>query len=485
MQRPKIIISLFFFLQLIAFSQHSWQMQFPSLSAFSLPIELTHADDGTNRLFVVQQRGIIYVFENNPAVTTRKVFLNIASRVSSTGSETGLLGLAFHPQYPDSPYFYVNYTNTISAQLRTFIARYTVSSSNPDSALYGSEKILLSFDQPFTNHNGGKIAFGKDGYLYIGSGDGGSGNDPGNRAQNRTNLLGKILCINVDSADTGLNYSIPTTNPFYKNSSGFREEIYAYGIRNPWKFSFDELTGALWMGDVGQDAREEIDTVINGGNYGWRLMEGNICTPAVNAACNDTVGLLRPVFDYPNLNPPLDGSITGGFVYRGSAIPALYGKYIYGDYISGRTFMLTYQGVPTPVNVQISDEAYTISTFGTDKDGNIFLFAYGTGRIYKLTGPATNVELNEKLHPKEFSLSQNFPNPFNPSTRIKFSLPVQSFVSLKIFDPLGREVETLVNEERAAGSYDVVWNGKNLSGVYFYQLRTEKFTETKKMTLIK
>lgn len=214
-------------------AQYSWQVQFPSLPAFALPLELVHANDGTNRFFVVQQRGIIYVFENTPGVSTRAEFLNISDRVSQSGSETGLLGLAFHPDYPDSGYFYVNYTSSNSGTLRSYVARYSVSSTNPDSALHDSEIILLTLDQPYENHNGGKLAFGPDGYLYLGFGDGGSGNDPGNRAQDRTVLLGKILRINVDSTETGLKYAIPPSNPYYRNALGYREEIYAYGIRNP------------------------------------------------------------------------------------------------------------------------------------------------------------------------------------------------------------------------------------------------------------
>ena len=269
MKIKKYCLSLLGFL--LSFSvnaQIKWQSQFPNLPTFLNPIEMVHAGDGSNRLFVVQQRGIIYVFQNDPNVSTRKIFLDISDRVSSSGGETGLLGLAFHPNYPDSGYFFVNYTNTISGQLKSFIARYSVSFSNPDSAVKSSGKILITVDQPYSNHNGGKLAFGKNGFLYAGLGDGGSGNDPGNRAQNLSTILGKILRLDVDHSENNLNYSIPKTNPFYQNASGYREEIFAFGIRNPWKFSFDDLTGTLWLGDVGQDTREEIDTVINGGNYG-------------------------------------------------------------------------------------------------------------------------------------------------------------------------------------------------------------------------
>ncbi len=466
-------------------AQYSWQNHFPSLPAFSLPIELVHADDGTNRFFLAQQRGIIYVFENDPAVNTRRIFLNIANRVSQSGNETGLLGLAFHPHYPDTPYFYLNYTRTTDS-LRSYIARYTVSSSNPDSALYDSEVILFTVTQPYSNHNGGKLEFGNDGNLYIGLGDGGSGNDPGNRAQNRTTLLGKILRINVDSADSGLNYSIPPTNPYYNNSTGFREEIFAYGIRNPWKFSFDRFMGTLWLGDVGQDLREEIDTVINGGNYGWRLMEGTFCTPAVNPGCNDTSGLLRPVYDYPNLNGTADGSITGGFVYRGSAIPSLYGKYIYGDYVSGKTYVLTYQGISSASAQLLTDETNLISAFGVDTSKNIYYCSLGNGRIYKLTGPATDVPKLSENVPAQFSLSQNYPNPFNPSTTVEYSLFQTSDISIVVTDLLGRMVATLVDQKRSPGQYSVQWNAEGFSsGLFFVRMTAGSFSETKKILLMK
>jgi len=468
-------------------AQFKWQSQFPNLPTFSNPVEMVHADDGSNRLFIVQQQGIIYTFQNDPSTSIRKKFLDITNRVSQSGGETGLLGLAFHPNYPDSGYFYVSYTNTISGQLKSFISRYTVSSSNPDSAINSSEKILLSVDQPYSNHNGGKLAFGKDGFLYIGFGDGGSGNDPGNRAQNRALLLGKILRIDVDHSENGLNYSIPETNPFYQNASGFREEIFAYGIRNPWKFSFDHLTGRLWLGDVGQDTREEIDTITIGGNYGWRLMEGSFCTPAVNLNCSDTTGLFRPVFDYPNLNGLNDGSITGGYVYRGSELPSLFGKYIYGDYVSGRTFILTFQGVSKATNELLSDESYYVSTFGVDENQNLYLCSYGaSGKIYKLVETSTSVKEIPKSVPEQFILFQNFPNPFNPVTEINYELKTSGFVTLKIYDSLGREIEILFNGNGKPGNYKTSWDASKFpSGVYFVQLNFNQSVQTQKIVLMK
>lgn len=460
-------------------AQYSWVSAYPSLPTISLPVELVNAGDGTNRMFVVQQRGIIYVIENSPTVSTRKVFLDLSDRVSQSGSETGLLGLAFHPDYRNNGYLYVNYTG--GSPLTSYVSRYQVSAANPDSAVRSSELILLTVAQPFTNHNGGKIAFGPDGYLYIGLGDGGSGNDPGNRAQNRSLLLGKVLRINVDSTAGGNNYAIPPTNPYFENTQGWRQEIYAYGIRNPWKFSFDRLNGTLWLGDVGQDAREEVDIIISGGNYGWRLMEGSLCTPGVNPNCLDTAGLIRPVWEYPNAGS--DIAVTGGYVYRGSLIPSMVGKYLCADYGSGKTWALTYTGIGTATAVLLTDETYAISTFGEDEQGELYLCSYSsTGRIYRLNGPPSSV--GEIGTPVQFGLEQNYPNPFNPTTEIRFRIAEGGFATLKVFDMLGREVATLVNENLPSGTHVSTFDAAGLaSGVYYYRLTAGTLIETRKMIL--
>lgn len=467
-----------------AVAQYSWQQAFPNLPAFNNPVELVNAGDGSNRLFVVQQRGIIYVFRNMPGIATRNVFLNISDKVSSSGSETGLLGLAFHPNYPANGYFYVYYTSSSSGSLVSYLARYSVSAGNRDSADKSSEQILFTVSQPFSNHNGGKIAFGPDGFLYIGLGDGGSANDPGNRAQNRADVLGKVLRIDVDRTDPGLSYAIPPSNPYATNTQGWRKEIYAYGIRNPWKFSFDSQTGWLWLGDVGQNAREEVDIIVSGGNYGWRLMEGSLCTPGVNPSCLDTAGTILPVWEYPNAGS--DIAITGGYVYRGAAIPSLVGKYICGDYGSGKTWAVTYN-VGTPSTGQLmTDETYPISTFGVDEQNELYLCSYSStnGRIYKITGPATSVE--ETRVPMEFGLDQNYPNPFNPSTTISFRLAAGGDVTLKVYNMLGQEVALLVNGTYAAGLHSVKFSADGYpSGVYYYKLTSGSLTQTRKMILTK
>jgi len=242
---------------------------FPSLT-FTRPILLTHAGDGTNRVFVAQQDGYIRVFANDSAAGSALTFLDINDKLSSTTGEEGLLGLAFHPDYATNGFFYVNYT--APGPLRTVVARYKVMGGDPNKADSLSEQIIIEINQPYSNHNGGMILFGQDGYLYIGMGDGGSGGDPQNHGQNLQSLLGKMLRLDID---TTMSYRIPPTNPFFGNPTAGQEEIYAWGLRNPWRFSEDTTSGLMLVGDVGQGAWEEIDDMQNGLNYGWRCYEGH------------------------------------------------------------------------------------------------------------------------------------------------------------------------------------------------------------------
>jgi glucose/arabinose dehydrogenase len=345
---------------------------------FNLPIELTSPNDGTERVFILEQAGIIKVLPTNTSGTKPTVFLNITGKVSS-GGEKGLLGLAFHPDYTSNGYFYVNYTR--GSPLETVIARYKVSSTNPDIADPGSELILLTYAQPYDNHNGGKVAFGNDGFLYIAAGDGGSGGDPGNRAQNRKELLGKILRIDVNNPVRTLKYGIPADNPYAKNNEGYREEIYAYGLRNPWRFSFHRETGALWVGDVGQNKIEEVDIIEKGGNYGWRIMEANEC---FNTANCDKTGLIEPIWSYQQSNET-GRSVTGGYVCEDQNLPHLNGKYIYGDYVSGNIWALTYSGKTAVKNELITTLSGGLSSFGEDNKNNLYALAYSTGKVYKFS----------------------------------------------------------------------------------------------------
>jgi len=351
---------------------------FPNLE-FQSPIELTSPSDDTGRIFVVEQKGVIQVFPNNTDAKKSAVFLDISSQVES-GGEKGLLGLAFHPDYNNNGYFFVNYTK--GNPLTTIISRFKVSSANPDMANLASEEILLTYRQPFSNHNGGKVAFGNDGFLYIAAGDGGSGGDPGNRAQNKKELLGKILRIDVNNPSANLKYGIPADNPFKGNKDGFREEIYAYGMRNPWRFNFDRETGSLWAGDVGQNKIEEVDIIEKGGNYGWNIMEADECYKSGNC---DTSGLILPIVSYEQ-GSNTGRSITGGYVCRDKNLPGLHGKYIYGDFVSGNIWVLTYSGKKAVKNELLTNLSGGLSSFGEDSKSNLYVLAYGTGKVYKIKG---------------------------------------------------------------------------------------------------
>ena len=350
---------------------------FPELH-FESPVDLTHANDGSNRLFVLEQEGTIRVFNNESSATTSQEFLNIKKKVSY-GGEAGLLGLAFHPDYKNNGYFFLNYTRKISGKLETAIVRYQVSNSNKNQANPATETVLFTFDQPFDNHNGGAVKFGNDGFLYISTGDGGSWGDPGNNGQNKSAFLGKILRVDVNSREKG-NYGIPKDNPFAGNKEGFKEEIYAYGLRNPWRISFDDVTNTLWAGDVGQNENEEIDVIVKGGNYGWRKKESINCYNP-KKGCEE-IGLIDPVLNMPQANG--EHSITGGFVYRGKNIPALEGKYIFGDYVSGRVFALETKGGRAVKNTLLADRVGQISAFGTDAAGELYICNHGNGKILKL-----------------------------------------------------------------------------------------------------
>jgi glucose/arabinose dehydrogenase len=343
----------------------------PIANGFANPVSVTHAGD--NRLFITLQAGQIVIFDGTRILP--QPFLDIRSLVTS-GNERGLLSVAFHPHYAENGLFYVNYTN-LSGD--TVVARYAVSPSDPNRANPSSAVPILGVTQPFQNHNGGQLQFGPDGYLYIGMGDGGSGGDPGNRAQNLGNLLGKMLRIDVDS---GSPYAIPPSNPFI-GFTGARPEVWSYGLRNPWRFSFDRATGDLWIADVGQGTWEEIDfqaaTSIGGENYGWRRMEGSHCfIPSSN--CN-TGTLVLPVIEYDHDE---GCSVTGGYVYRGTRSPRFAGTYLYGDFCSGRIWGATRNANGTVTSRQLLDVTFNISTFGQDVNGEIYVADYSNGALYRI-----------------------------------------------------------------------------------------------------
>ena len=351
------------------------------------PVAIGHAGDGSGRLFILQQQGLVRVIQNKTLQT--KPFLDIRDRVVD-GGERGLLGIAFHPRFKQNRRFYVNYT-TDNNGLATIVAEYRANQTGVVTA--SSERILLNIKQPWSNHNGGQLAFGPDGYLYIAVGDGGSGNDPKNNGQNPATLLGSILRIDVDTRQPGKAYGIPADNPFVGLKTS-RSEIWAFGLRNPWRFSFDRLTGELYAADVGQDNVEEIDLIKKGHNYGWRIMEGPQCTPGVARRCNKT-GLTLPIYSYTH---ETGRSITGGYVYRGQQIPTLCGTYLYGDFVSQAIWGLRYQNGKVVKHKTlfeaksllslavdyVRDKSLLISSFGEDESGEIYVAAYQGGRIYKV-----------------------------------------------------------------------------------------------------
>lgn len=338
----------------------------PLVAGLSSPLFVTAAGDGSGRLFVLERVGRVRIVEGG--ALSSQAFLDIETLVLS-GGEQGLLGLAFHPQYESNGRFFVSYTRRPDGA--TVIAEYGVS-SDPDVAA-GAERRLLVIAQPYANHNGGMIAFGPDGLLYIGMGDGGSSGDPQNRAQNKKELLGKILRIDVEN---GTPYGIPASNPF--RGSGVRREIYALGARNPWRFSFDRADGRLYVGDVGQGSVEEIDIVRRGDNLGWRIMEGNRCFKP-RTGCRKA-GLRLPVATYTHSSGRC--SVTGGYVYRGSAIPALVGTYLYGDFCTGEIF-----GLKNGRASRLLDTGLSISSFGEDEAGELLVVGLG-GEIHRIVaGP--------------------------------------------------------------------------------------------------
>jgi uncharacterized repeat protein (TIGR03806 family) len=363
----------------------------PMQPALSNVVEVRQAPGDDAWWYFVEKVGRIRRVRNDGTGARSELFADISARVQSGPSEAGLLGLAFHPDFARNGRVFLSYTRTAAGRLQSVLSRFSVRAGGAalETDAPGSETVLLTQDQPFDNHNGGQIAFGPDGMLYLALGDGGSAGDPMNTAQNLGTLLGKLLRLDVDRADPGRPYAIPMDNPLV-GRAGARGEIWAFGLRNPWKFSFDTRTGGLWTGDVGQGALEEVDLIRRGGNYGWRIMEGTRCYNPVSDC--PTAGLQLPVLTYPRT----DGvSITGGYVYRGSAIPSLAGRYIFGDFGSSRVWALRYDPQGRATKDELFVAAGGISTFAQDTRGEVYVVTYRDGALFRIApsaaGPSDSV----------------------------------------------------------------------------------------------
>ena len=440
------------------------QNAFPNLlPPFNYPTNLQDPRDGTDRLFVLEQEGKVWVFQNDPAVNTRTLFLDLTAKVNNTW-ECGLVGLAFHPDYENNGEFFVYYM-TSGAQLKSRLSRFHVG-VDANHADPNSEEILYEIPQTNFCHKSGCLVFGEDGYLYITVGDDCQG-WPG---QDRTSLMGKLLRIDVDNTSPGLAYAIPPDNPFVGNPFGWRQEIWAYGFRNPWRFSIDSETQRIWLGDVGEATWEEANLIKKGRNYGWMKMEGTNCFPNVSSC--DTLGMnaVLPIWQFPHVSE-MGESVTGGYVYRGHTCPSLWGKYVYADYVNGVIWALSYNGVSAT-----NDEIYNqppskyLSTFGTDKDDEVYVVSL-YGYIYRMIDITTDVDGSA---PPATSL-EAYPNPFQTATHFAFDVPASEDARVEIFDVSGHRVRVLPAQASAA-SRTVTWNGTDdrghelASGVYFARL---------------
>ena len=461
-------------------AQLSAEVAFPNLS-FDSPVGLEYDPAEPSRLYVVEQPGVIRVFENDPETASAGVFLDIADRVNDGPDEAGLLGLAFHPEYADNGYFYVSYTT--GSSLRSRIARFSRTLFDHEVADPESEVVLLEFSQPYGNHNGGGLAFGPDGYLYASFGDGGSGGDPLEHGQNNSTLFGAILRLDVDGGgaepDCGgpeALYTVPD-NALADGPGGACDEIYAWGLRNPWRFSFDRETGQGWIADVGQSQLEEIDLMEDGGNYGWNTYEGTAC---YDGPC-DPEGLIFPVWEY---NHSLGCSIIGGYVYRGDRVPELAGRYVYGDYCSGRIWALDLSG-DEPENEQLDIGTFSsLTSFGEDAEGELY-FVRRSGTIYRFFSKSVAAEPGASLGDAA-TLRLAGPNPFRSQTALAFRPAASGPVRVAVYDVLGREVAVLHDGPAAASEQTVVFEAAGLpAGAYVVRLEAGGAAQTQKVILVR
>jgi glucose/arabinose dehydrogenase len=468
------------------------------------PVFLTAPDGDTERLFVVEARGTIQIVKNGFVNATP--FLDIQGLVNSSGNEQGLLGLCFAPDYDTSGEFYVYYTAGAGAGF-SVISRFTVT-ADPDVADPFSVEPVFRTAQFQTNHNGGTIDFGPDGYLYFLMGDGGSASDPGNRAQNPLVLLGKALRIDPTGddypGDANNNYAIPPSNPYVGNPAGL-DEIWAIGLRNPYRWSFDRLTGDMYIGDVGQECWEEISfqpaASTGGENYGWRIVEGTHCfNPADRFNCNQptncSAGLVDPIYDYSSGSGSGACSVTGGYVYRGNAIPAFQGHYIFADYCSNQITSFRWDGSTlqdfTNRTAELDGPSFTINTitgFGEDGIGELYILDQG-GQVYKII-PDPPVGVSVVPPSSSFALSKGRPNPFADGTRFELALASPGWVDVAVYSASGRLVRRVRQGDLAAGTHSIEWLGRDAAdrplpaGVYFVRAVSGDHVSTQTVTLVR
>jgi len=437
MKSPKIIAMKYLSLTILGLFCTMLSAQVIDIETFATglnnPIGIKHAGD--TRLFIVEQAGLIQIV-NSDGSKNATPFLDINSIVINGGGERGLLGLAFHPDYASNGYFYVNYNDNSG---NTVVSRFSRDATDPDLADAGSELQLLTFSQPYTNHNGGDMAFGADGYLYIASGDGGSGGDPGDRAQSLSTLLGKLLRIDVDNTSNGNNYAIPADNPFF-GSATERQEIWAYGLRNTWRFSFDRTTNDLWIADVGQGSIEEINMVAStasGVNYGWRCYEGNTAYN-LSGNCPAMGTLTFPVSQYLHSGDGLNKcSIIGGYRYRGTAQPTLAGFYFFADYCSNEIGYLQFNGSSWTRTFTGPFTGNGWTTFGEDVNGELFIAGNTSDTVYRIVDATLGINDADA-----FAVTM-FPNPAKHHFTIENLNPSVAIDTIKIYDIQGGMITSL------------------------------------------
>ncbi|NQY08414.1 MAG: PQQ-dependent sugar dehydrogenase [Flavobacteriales bacterium] len=461
----KLITIAFIAIATSAFAQP--QISLTTLATgFDSPVDIQNAGD--ERLFIVEQDGTIKIVDTLGNVNGTD-FLDISSLVKTKSNEQGLLGLAFHPDYATNGYFFVHYTDSDEDQQ---VSRFTVSAGDRDIADANTELKIINFSQRDRYHNGGCIQFGPDGYLYIGTGDGSGnvGGDPDGNGQDSTTLLAAMLRLDIDN---GSPYSSPADNPFVGNPDG-ADEIWATGLRNPWRFSFDKETGDLWIADVGQEDREEINMQLassaGGENYGWNCREASLLFSWGGECPSDQSVFTEPAFTYSSKNNTNECSITGGYVYRGSQFPGLTGHYIYTDYCSGEISSL-YDDNGTWTRLYHGDfDTYKYSSFGEDAGGEMYVAGVNDGKIYKITDLLVGIESNESNQSVGLS-----PNPFSNTTTLEFDNASGASYTLRITSTLGVEVKRI---ENITGSSVTIDRAGISNGVYFYSLKNGNDIQT-------